>query len=61
MIGFSFKGATQIEMDFSMEYFLIPEQPVTEFIYLRNEYYQEGGIFDIYHKLDTIDITSEET
>lgn len=48
-------------MDFSMEYFLIPEQPVTEFIYLRNEYYQEGGIFDIYHKLDTIDITSEET
>ena len=50
-----------MKMDFSMEYFLIPEQPVTEFINLSNEYYSEGGHFDFYHKLDTIDITSEET
>ena len=61
MTVFSLKGATQMKMDFSMEYFLVPEQPVTEFVHLSNKYYSEGGHFDLHHKLDTIDITSEET
>ena len=47
-----------MKMDFSIEYFLIPKQPVTKFIHLSNKYYKEGGDFFIHHKLDTIDITS---
>ena len=47
-------------MDFSMEFFLIPDQPVTDFILLNNKYFKEGEDFKIYHKLDLHDMTSEE-
>ena len=47
MTGFSLIGAVQMEMNFSMEFFLIPGQPVTEFIRLNNEYFKEGSYFDI--------------
>ena len=40
MIGFSLNGATQIVMDFSMDFFLIPDEPVTDFIMLNNKYFQ---------------------
>ena len=60
MIGFSLIGASQMKMDFSMEYFLVPDQPVTEFIHLNNKYFQEGSDFEIYHKLDLNDVSSEE-
>ena len=52
MIGFSLNGANKIVMDFSMDYFLIPDEPVTDFIALNNKYFQEGTYFRIYHKLD---------
>ena len=39
MIGFSLNGATQIVMDFSMDFFLIPDEPVTDFIMLNNKYF----------------------
>ena len=60
MIGFSLNGATQIVMDFSMDFFLIPDEPVTDFIMLNNKYFQEGTYFKIYHKLDQDDVASEE-
>ena len=36
MIGFSLNGATHIVMDFSMDFFLVPDEPVTDFIMLNN-------------------------
>ena len=60
MIGFSLNGATRIVMDFSMDFFLIPDEPVTDFIMLNNKYFQEGTYFKIYHKLDQDDLASEE-
>ena len=61
LIAFSLIGAVQMEMNFSMEFFLIPDQPVTEFMMLNNKYYAEGFDFKIYHKLDAVDMSSEET
>ena len=52
MIGFSLNGASQIVMNFSMDFFLVPDQPVTDFIILNNKYFQEGTYFKIFHKLD---------
>ena len=60
MIGFSLNGANKIVMDFSMDYFLIPDEPVTDFISLNNKYFQEGTYFNIGHKLDQDDVVSEE-
>ena len=39
MIGFSLNGASQIVMNFSMDFFLVPDQPVTDFIILNNKYF----------------------
>ena len=43
-----------------MDYFLIPDEPVTDFIMLNNKYFQEGTYFKIFHKLDQDDLPSEE-
>ena len=48
-------------MNFSLEFFLIPGDPVTDFAINNGLYFQDGGDFDISHKLDTIDVASEET
>ena len=45
MTIFSLAGASKIVMDFSMEFFLIPDEPVTDFIKLNNKYFKEGEDF----------------
>ena len=50
-----------MDMNFSMDYFLLPDEPVTKFIHLNNKYFAEGWQFDISFKLDTVDVASEET
>ena len=61
MICVSLSGAKQITMNFSLEFFLIPGDPVTDFAINNGLYFEDGGDFDISHKLDTIDVASEET
>ena len=61
MICVSLKGASNITMNFSLEFFLIPGQPVTDFAINNSIYFEDGADFDISHKLDTIDVASEET
>ena len=39
MIGCSLNGASQIVMNFSMDFFLVPDEPVTDFIKLNNKYF----------------------
>ena len=50
-----------MDMNFSLEFFLIADQPVTQFTILNNKYYAEGQEFELFHKLDTIDMASAET
>ena len=61
MIAFSVNGAIQMPLNFSMEFFLIPGEPVTNFMLLNNKYYEEGFDLYLFHKLDSIDMASEET
>ena len=42
LIAFSLIGATHMDMNFSMDYFLLPDEPVTKFIHLNNKYFAEG-------------------
>ena len=48
-------------MDFSMEFFLLPGQPVTNFMLSNAKYFEDGGDFRVYHKVDNLDVASEET
>ena len=48
-------------MDFSMELFLIPDQPITNFAKTNAKFFEDGGDFEVYHKLDTLDVAAEET
>ena len=48
-------------MDFSLELFLIAGQPITKFIKKSAIHFEDGMRQDIYHKLDTIDVASQET
>ena len=41
-IAFSLIGATRMDMNFGMDYFLLPDEPVTKFIHLNNKYFAEG-------------------
>ena len=61
MICVSLMGAKKITMNFSLEFFLIPGQPVTDFAINNGVYFEDGGDFDISHKLDNVDVASEET
>ena len=60
LIGCSLNGATRMVMDFSMDFFLIPDQPITDFVILNNKYFKEGSYFKIFYKLDQDDLASEE-
>ena len=60
MIGFTMIGASQMTSNFSLEFFLIEGQPITEFMKLNAVHFEDGFRFDMYHKLDTVDVTSEE-
>ena len=61
MIFVSLSGARQITMNFSLEFFLIPGQPVTDFAINNGLYFEDGSDFDISHRLDNVDVASEET
>ena len=43
-----------------MEFFLIEGQPITKFVELNAVHFQEGFEVDFYHKLDELDVSSEE-
>ena len=61
MTAFSLNGARRVSMDFSMELFLIPDQPITNFAITNAKFFEDGGLFDVYHKLDTLDVAAENT
>ena len=61
MTAFSLIGANQISMDFSLEFFLIPDEPVTKFMLLNAKHFGDGNGFMVKHKVDTINLASEET
>lgn len=46
-------------MDFSMELFLLPDEPVTKFVHANGRHFGDGSDFAVHHKLDTIDLASE--
>ena len=48
-------------MDFSMEFFLIPDQPITNFAKTNAKFFEDGGDFEVYHKLDNLDVATEDT
>ena len=49
-----------VGMDFSLELFLVPGEPITNYAKLAAKHFETGFSFHIYHKLDTLDVASEE-
>ena len=47
-------------MNFSLEFFLIPDEPVTKFIDLNAQHFQDAYDIGIYNAVETVDLASEE-
>ena len=44
-----------------MEFFLVPDQPVTKFVSLNAKHFQDGDTYQSANMLASVDIASEET
>ena len=60
MIAFTLQGASQLTSNFSLEFFVIDGDPVTKFMQSSTVHFEDGFPFQVYHKLDTLDVSSEE-
>ena len=54
-------GAYQVKQHFTMEFFMIPDQPVTKFLQLNIRQFEDGSDFKIFHILHDVDVSSEES
>ena len=54
-------GVMQVKSNFSMEYFMIPDQPVTKFMELNAKYFSDGHPVKVYSITNDIDVSSVES
>ena len=48
-------------LNFSMEFFFVPDSPVTRFMHLNINHFKDGEDFKIFHLVHDIDVATEES
>ena len=61
MVGLALIGALQVKSNFSLEFFMVPDKPVTKFVEMNALYFNEGSDLAILSMVDDIDVSSLES